>query len=1566
MSNSPSQSVTRPRPIATLIAVAVTGVAACFSNIVQPSQALTNGGSITALGVPLTEHFDTLASSGTTIAWTDNSTIPGVYSTRPTYNSGTGSSNAGALYSFGVAGTNPITDRALGSVGSGSTGTVYWGVKLTNNTGTTITSLDVTYVGEQWRNGGATSPSVSIAQTADFQYQVASPGVITAVNTPTTGWLDHDTLDFTSPTFGTTAAATLDGNAAANRVQKSATLSITIADGQEVWLRWVDIDHSGNDHGLATDDLSVTANGVPPADAAPTVISTTPAHSASNVPVNSNIVINFSESVTATASAFALDCGSPQTFAQSGSPNSSFTLTPNSVLPFSTTCTVTVSAGQITDTDANDPPDQMTSNLVFSFSTESPIDNAPAVNNTTPANGAVNVAVNSNIVVNFNESVDAGASAFALECGSQQAFAQTTSPSNSFTLTPASALPYSTLCTVTVTAGQITDTDMNDPPDEMASDYTFSFTTADPPPPVATDVIINEVDADTPGTDAAEFVELYDGGVGNTMLDGLVLVFYNGNGDVSYGAFDLDGFSTDANGYFTIGNPGVPGVDLIFDPGAAGLLQNGADAVALYAGHATDFPNNTALTTANLQDAVVYDTADPDDPGLLALLNAGQPQVDENGGGSGMTQSIQRCPNGTGGARNTSTYLQGTPTPDDANSCPPPPPPSNSVIVISQLYGGGGNTGATYQNDYVELYNRGAATVDLTGWSLQYASATGSGWDFGRQPLGGAIAPGEYFLISLASSGAIGQPLPPANIVGQINMSGTSGKVALVNSFDGLVGNCPTGDPHVMDLVGYGSADCREGTTTAPPGGNATALFRQGGGSTDTDNNGSDFVTGSPAPRQTAPIVELGPLVLSTDPRTNGANAPRDATIQVIFTEPVDVVGGWFDISCANTGPHNSATFAGGGQTHYITPNDNFVAGEVCTVTIFKDQIHDVDLDDAGLNTDTLPANYVWSFTVATGTAPPYPASVHLTMGNPSGAVADISQPNNFLMEKPEFALSYSRDMGRPNWVSWHLTDEWIGTLTRVDTFRADPAVPFDWYRVQSFDFTGSGFDRGHMTPNADRDKETSIPINQATFLMSNMVAQAPDNNQGPWAEFEGYLRTLLLADEVYIVAGGVGVGGTGSNGGVTTTIADGHVTVPAYTWKVALVIPKDSGDDISRVTCSDRTIAVVMPNTQGIRNDPWETFLTNVDSVETLTGYDLFSNLPTAIQACVEAGTNGNNPPLDTTVPNVTCAPPDGAWHAANVELACTASDSGSGLSDAGDASFSLSTSVAAGAESANASTDSRLVCDVAGNCTTAVVEGNKVNRKAPVNMVTAPANGAVYQLNEVVNASYTCGDGGSGPSACAGTVANLSAINTSTLGPKTFVVNATDAVGNTSSTTVNYEVRRTLAAVGPAKVWVGLRSSDDVGLRLDLRAELLVNGAVAASGALNNVSSGSSGFNNALLNVIGMSLTSGPVDVPSDAQLMVRVSSRRTCVGGGHNSGTAREWYNGLPIDTGASRDAGTRLQVTLGGTTSTYFLRSGFGLTTVAGSVRQSTDAFVNSSAACPARPFVTLGAWSVVLP
>jgi hypothetical protein len=191
--------------------------------------------------------------------------------------------------------------------------------------------------------------------------------------------------------------------------------------------------------------------------------------------------------------------------------------------------------------------------------------------------------------------------------------------------------------------------------------------------------------------DTAEYVELYDGGAGNTSLSGYVVVFYDGSNNASYAAFDLDGFSTDANGYFVLGNAAVSQAALTF---ADNLLQDGEDAVALYQDNAVSFPNGTPVTTANLVDAIVYETDNDPDSGLLVLLNPGEPVVDEwvklppPGGmisnSMPAANSLQRCPNGSGGLRNTSAYLPASPTPGGANSCPPRVlsyPPAFSVYL---------------------------------------------------------------------------------------------------------------------------------------------------------------------------------------------------------------------------------------------------------------------------------------------------------------------------------------------------------------------------------------------------------------------------------------------------------------------------------------------------------------------------------------------------------------------------------------------------------------------------------------------------------------------------------------------------------------------------------------------------------------------------------------------------------------------------------------------------------------------------------------------------------------------
>ncbi|KXK00725.1 MAG: DNA/RNA endonuclease G, NUC1 [Acidobacteria bacterium OLB17] len=239
---------------------------------------------------------------------------------------------------------------------------------------------------------------------------------------------------------------------------------------------------------------------------------------------------------------------------------------------------------------------------------------------------------------------------------------------------------------------------------------------------------------------------------------------------------------------------------------------------------------------------------------------------------------------------------------------------------------------------------------------------------------------------------------------------------------------------------------------------------------------------------------------------------------------------------------------------------------------------------------------------------PPPSSSVHLTMGNPSNATTNVNTPLNYLMEKSTYALSYNNDDRRPNWVSWHLDSTWLGSTPRQDDFRADTTLPSGWYRVTGSDYSGSGYDRGHMCPSGDRTK--TVSDNSSTFLMTNMIPQAPDNNQVTWASLETYCRTLAgQGNELYIISGGWGVSGY---------IGSGNVALPTYTWKVIIVLPSGS-NDVSRVSTSTRTIAVLMPNQNDINSD-WRTFRTSIDDIESLTGYDFLSNVPTSIQSVIES----------------------------------------------------------------------------------------------------------------------------------------------------------------------------------------------------------------------------------------------------------------------------------------------------------------------------------------------------------
>ena len=236
------------------------------------------------------------------------------------------------------------------------------------------------------------------------------------------------------------------------------------------------------------------------------------------------------------------------------------------------------------------------------------------------------------------------------------------------------------------------------------------------------------------------------------------------------------------------------------------------------------------------------------------------------------------------------------------------------------------------------------------------------------------------------------------------------------------------------------------------------------------------------------------------------------------------------------------------------------------------------------------------------------------------GVLSDADATDDFIVTHPEYTLSFNRNRGTPNWVSYDLDATHFGPEDRCDCFTFDPAVAgiATSYTTAAYTgagaFHGYGIDRGHLARSFDR---TSGSLDNAyTFYFSNIVPQAADLNQGPWMIMENYLGDLARFQnkEVYIIAGVAGNKGTLKN--------EGKIVIPEYTWKVAVIMPRDQGlaniDDYQDL----EVIAVVMPNVPGVRNVNWETYKITVDSVEALSGYDLLALLPDPVEISVESNT--------------------------------------------------------------------------------------------------------------------------------------------------------------------------------------------------------------------------------------------------------------------------------------------------------------------------------------------------------
>ncbi|MFM9905910.1 MAG: DNA/RNA non-specific endonuclease [Pyrinomonadaceae bacterium] len=341
--------------------------------------------------------------------------------------------------------------------------------------------------------------------------------------------------------------------------------------------------------------------------------------------------------------------------------------------------------------------------------------------------------------------------------------------------------------------------------------------------------------------------------------------------------------------------------------------------------------------------------------------------------------------------------------------------------------------------------------------------------------------------------------------------------------------------------------------------------------------------------------------------------APLGTTLFTVAVAPatnppstlIQVVGNLTQIGGASI-----QTFFDNGTNGDVTAGDNIYSYRATIPAGASNGVYNITAvaSDAEFRFVNLSQN----ITVSTGPEPENP----LLFGNPSNATSDVANENNYLMIKPQYSLSYNRAKATPNWTAWRLDSTWIGTTSRQDDFRGDTTLPAGWYQVQSSDYSEPVYDRGHMCPSGDRTN--SVPNNSATFLMTNMVPQHPDNNQGPWEDFESYCRTVAgQGKEIYIISGPYGQD-MSANGGLG--YIGNHVMVPASTWKVVLIITNGT-DDLHRIGRRSRMFGVIISNIPPInRNAPWRNYRVTVDQVEALTGYDFFSNLNPRLQARMES----------------------------------------------------------------------------------------------------------------------------------------------------------------------------------------------------------------------------------------------------------------------------------------------------------------------------------------------------------
>jgi DNA/RNA endonuclease G (NUC1) len=754
-------------------------------------------------------------------------------------------------------------------------------------------------------------------------------------------------------------------------------------------------------------------------------------------------------------------------------------------------------------------------------------------------------------------------------------------------------------------------------------------------------VYISEIHYDNAGTDVGEAIEI--NAPAGQDLTGWQIVLYNGNGGASYGTTTLSGVvpaTCDTRGVIVQTYP-------------SNGIQNGGDATT---------PQADGIALVNASGAVVeflsYEATMTATNGPATGLTSTNIGVSELGSET-AGQSLQRSSADVWSGPKTSTF-------GACNADSPPPAVVASIAVtpsnpsIAQ--------GATQQFTATAA---DAAGNPIGGVSFTWSSATTGVATVSGTGLATGVSSGTSTISASAPNGVRGStvltvtaaPPPPTlpevrfselhydntgtdaneaiEIEGPAGASVEGWSVVLYNGNGGVVydtrtltGTIPNScDGRGVVALNYAANGIQNGGTAAAPEPDGMALVNASGTVVEfLSYEGTFTATAGPATGMVS--VDIG---TSENSSPIGQSLQRNASN--VWALAASTLG-----SCNSSGsttPVSAISFSGRLATDPALPvgfQDQLFAtvrnssGQVVvtTVTWSSDTPTIASIDQNGVvtalaaGTATLRATTADGLTTATINLPTRVAVASTTAqyaGNTEfGEPTDADPSDDFLVRHTQYTASFNKNRGTPNWVSYDLDATHFGPEDRCDCFTYDPALPASFPHYTTADYTGAGdiagfgIDRGHLARSFDR---TSASLDNAfTFLFSNIVPQAADLNQGPWANMENFLGDLARFQnkEVYIIAGVAGNAGTVKN--------EGKIVIPTSTWKVAVIMPRDQGlaniDDPSDL----EVIAVNMPNVPGIRNVDWNTYRTTVDAIEALTGYDLLALLRDDIEVQVESGT--------------------------------------------------------------------------------------------------------------------------------------------------------------------------------------------------------------------------------------------------------------------------------------------------------------------------------------------------------